>query len=285
MLAFFRDIYFWYFLGGSCLWFSLAHYSDFLRFKWKDSFGANMGWGVICFTIAIFLNNGIFAGIVGMIFQTIYFYVFFPAVFLILNYVGQKLNLDIGYNDKLHQRSKDANPSTPETKVEVKDSLAMHNQHNPEFKIFTITPITILEGVEIFSDKLLSQISLRNKETFEILFIGFFQHENVWEDPDLRKFLSELDTKFPYWLFFLNKQTKGLLNITYALSDFVRTDDDIIFNNNDLIHFSESHHEYLLYLWKVKRIGNADIMKEIANSTCDYYWKHYRLSKFKYESW
>ena len=49
------------------------------------------------------------------------------------------------------------------------------------------------------------------KEQIDISFHGYgHTHEEVFEIPQVRDFVYELDSQFPYWLFFLTKSGLGL---------------------------------------------------------------------------
>lgn len=68
------------------------------------------------------------------------------------------------------------------------------------------TPLNILN--QLLSD---TEISNFYKERIALSFDGYNNtREELWEIPDVRKYVMNLDSQFPYWLFFLNKNDDGL---------------------------------------------------------------------------
>jgi hypothetical protein len=54
-------------------------------------------------------------------------------------------------------------------------------------------------------------------EQVDIAFHGYNNtQEELFEIPEVRAFVYELDNKFPYWLFFLDKSALGLQCIAYS---------------------------------------------------------------------
>lgn len=52
------------------------------------------------------------------------------------------------------------------------------------------------------------------RERVDIAFDGYNDTtQELWEIPEIRKFVSDLDSQFPYWLYFLSKKRSGLFAI------------------------------------------------------------------------
>jgi hypothetical protein len=52
------------------------------------------------------------------------------------------------------------------------------------------------------------------RERVDISFEGYNEpNKELWEIPDVRNYVAELDSQFPYWLYFLSKEKYGLLVI------------------------------------------------------------------------
>jgi len=53
------------------------------------------------------------------------------------------------------------------------------------------------------------------REKVNIVFTGINPGDkNLWEIPEVRKYIQKLDDEFPYWLYFLSKEGDGL-NLIY----------------------------------------------------------------------
>jgi hypothetical protein len=76
---------------------------------------------------------------------------------------------------------------------------------------------------EIINMDFSNTLHLLNQLTSKIEFIEFFRErvdisidgydnarDELWEIPIVRNYIVELDTKFPYWLYFLSKNGNGL---------------------------------------------------------------------------
>jgi len=73
----------------------------------------------------------------------------------------------------------------------------------------------ILELLSRFTSS--PDIALANCENVDIAFHGYDDtQDELGEIPAVRNFVQELDTHFPYWLFFLNKSGLGLQCILYC---------------------------------------------------------------------
>jgi len=70
------------------------------------------------------------------------------------------------------------------------------------------------------------KVARSNMERVDIAFHGY--DENRWElfeIPEVRNFVYQLDEKFPYWLFFLSKQHLGLQAIMFCFLPPFLTDE------------------------------------------------------------
>lgn len=48
-------------------------------------------------------------------------------------------------------------------------------------------------------------------ERVDIAFDGYnYHHDELWEIPEVRNYVNELDSAFPYWFYFLSKNGGGL---------------------------------------------------------------------------
>jgi hypothetical protein len=59
------------------------------------------------------------------------------------------------------------------------------------------------------------EAALKAFERFDISFHGYDDVQwEIYEIPEIRQFVANLDQSFPYWLFFLTKKTPGLQAVT-----------------------------------------------------------------------
>jgi hypothetical protein len=59
------------------------------------------------------------------------------------------------------------------------------------------------------------EAALNAFERFDISFHGYDDvNLEIYEIPEVRQFIANLDQSFPYWLFFLTKKTPGLQAVT-----------------------------------------------------------------------
>ena len=74
------------------------------------------------------------------------------------------------------------------------------------------------------------------KERVDIAFNGYDHYrEELWEIPDVRNYVEELDAKFPYWLYFLSKNGNGLYVIIKCfLLPFLTPEAEVEINNPKL---------------------------------------------------
>ncbi len=64
--------------------------------------------------------------------------------------------------------------------------------------------------------QLITDVEFTNhfRERIEVSFDGYDNTtKEIWEIPEVRNFVVELDSKFPYWLYFLTKNGGGLLAV------------------------------------------------------------------------
>lgn len=84
----------------------------------------------------------------------------------------------------------------------------------------TITKDEVINNDFTKSMSLLKQLTLNRKhieyyrERVDIAFDGYNEtSEELWEIPEVRNYVAELDNRFPYWLYFLSKNGNGLIVI------------------------------------------------------------------------
>lgn len=89
-----------------------------------------------------------------------------------------------------------------------------------DFLSFTISKEDILKsdftGPMNILGQLTSDIYVMKyfRERVDIIFDGYNETSSeLWEIPEVRNYVLELDSKFPYWLFFLSKNGNGLFVI------------------------------------------------------------------------
>ncbi|WP_321423780.1 chlororespiratory reduction 6 domain-containing protein [uncultured Bacteroides sp.] len=70
------------------------------------------------------------------------------------------------------------------------------------------------------------------REKVNLSFKGFDdQGKNLWEIPEVRKYVCKLDSEFPYWFYFLSKSGNGLYVIYQCyMIPFLSDEDDFDFN-------------------------------------------------------
>lgn len=57
----------------------------------------------------------------------------------------------------------------------------------------------------------------RFRERVDITFHGYdLDKRELWEIPEVRNFVYQLDESFPYWLYYLTRYSSGLLAIAYC---------------------------------------------------------------------
>ena len=76
-------------------------------------------------------------------------------------------------------------------------------------------------------------------ERVDITFDGYNQtREELWEIPEVRNYVLELDNQFPYWLFFLSKNGSGLYTIIKCfLLPFLKPEAEIEINSKKLQNY------------------------------------------------
>ncbi len=70
------------------------------------------------------------------------------------------------------------------------------------------------------------------REKVNIVFTGINPGDkNLWEIPEVRKYIQKLDDEFPYWLYFLSKES-GDLNLIYEcrMIPFLNNEDEFDLN-------------------------------------------------------
>ena len=70
------------------------------------------------------------------------------------------------------------------------------------------------------------------REKVNIVFTGINPGDkNLWEIPEVRKYIQKLDDEFPYWLYFLSKEGDGL-NLIYEcrMIPFLNPEDEFDLN-------------------------------------------------------
>lgn len=64
----------------------------------------------------------------------------------------------------------------------------------------------------------------------------------LFEIDDVRNYIKELDSRFPYWFFFLSLQTSSLKMIALCLCKYKKASNTLVnMDNDDLKWFLESH--------------------------------------------
>lgn len=86
------------------------------------------------------------------------------------------------------------------------------------------------------------EISLHFKEKIEIFIDGYnHTNQNLWEIPEVRDFISNIDTDFPFWFYFLNKESDSLFVILRCfLLPFLKPEAEIKINKEKLRHYIEN---------------------------------------------
>ncbi|MGP0104071.1 chlororespiratory reduction 6 domain-containing protein [Rhodoblastus sp.] len=71
-------------------------------------------------------------------------------------------------------------------------------------------------AISVFKDCLSSVEKIRARfEQLDIVFHGYDDdRREIFEIPEVRKYVGRLDEKFPFWLFFMNKECLGLQAIS-----------------------------------------------------------------------
>lgn len=71
------------------------------------------------------------------------------------------------------------------------------------------------ESMKVFRQLLSSpEIAKSFRERVEISFEGYNNsRDELWEIPEVRNYVIQLDSEFPYWLYFLSKKGTGLYAI------------------------------------------------------------------------
>lgn len=68
------------------------------------------------------------------------------------------------------------------------------------------TPMSILQ--QLISSPIIARYFM---ERVDIAFDGYnHHHDELWEIPEVRNYVNELDNAFPYWFYFLSKNGGGL---------------------------------------------------------------------------
>ncbi|MBT0773415.1 hypothetical protein KIH74_31000 [Kineosporia sp. J2-2] len=70
-------------------------------------------------------------------------------------------------------------------------------------------------------------LARRSLESVVLTVEGYDDREELWEIPEVRTFLQHLDARFPYWFYFLDKQTAGLSDVVRSVLPVEFTSDDL----------------------------------------------------------
>lgn len=72
------------------------------------------------------------------------------------------------------------------------------------------------------------EYALKFQESVDISFHGYDNYrEELWEIPEVRNYIYQLDEAFPYWLYFLTKHSGGLWCIIHSfLLPFLKKEAD-----------------------------------------------------------
>ncbi|MBL0139237.1 MAG: chlororespiratory reduction 6 domain-containing protein [Bacteroidetes bacterium] len=118
---------------------------------------------------------------------------------------------------------------------------------------------------------------LEDKETilyfFERVEISVGGYENdpreLWEIPEVKKFIEELDTQFPYWFYFLTKYGAGLKMIAFCCSNLIKlTATKVWLDPDSLDKFFIKHFgavNMLAYKINMTERENAELSKKITD--------------------
>lgn len=98
----------------------------------------------------------------------------------------------------------------------------------------------------------------------------------IWEFPEIRAFMVELDQKWPYWLYFLEKDSDDLLAITHCLCDSEELGSGITFlNSKKLGVFLAEHFGPMNACWERAGMSMPQNVA-LTNRVIDYYAKRSR---------
>jgi len=94
----------------------------------------------------------------------------------------------------------------------------------------------------------------------------------LFEIPEVRTFIRELDGKWPYWLFFLSKATDMLAMIMFCLSKYQKVDAGLAcYDPRDLETFLYLHFDALNSLFDQFDLDKA-LNLEISKAIFDYFF-------------
>ena len=146
-----------------------------------------------------------------------------------------------------------------------------------DFLSFTISKEEILKkdftGSMNILEQLTSNISVTKyfRERVDIFFDGYNETSSeLWEIPEVRDYVAELDAKFPYWLFFLSKNGHGLLVVLKCfLLPFLRPEMENEMNGKRLKSYLENRGllamNHLCKVVGVTEQENIEMTKRLIN--------------------
>ena len=141
-------------------------------------------------------------------------------------------------------------------KKKKKQKRQKHHSQNECLTI--IIPRDIIEEgnvleVSLLLEPLVFDTPLREfRNRIELIFVGY--DEGLYElvhGPEIRAFMKLLDKQFPYWFYFINKESDTLRVITSLLCDIEKVNVETGVPNistNELVAFIGSHCESLAAL-------------------------------------
>jgi len=123
-------------------------------------------------------------------------------------------------------------------------------------------------------DPLYPNIPLANKfcEKVSLFIEGYdYDHRELWEIPEVRRFIKSLNAKFHYWFYFLDKNTSSLMWITLALFGTGKGQKDGYEIDNKA--FNDFLHEQMVYLNEVCLCSNGtkDKVEKLRDNVYKYY--------------
>jgi len=115
--------------------------------------------------------------------------------------------------------------------------------------------------LEILNDLLTPVNAKQYFEKVELCVSGYDNDpKELCEIPEVRKYMSDLDSQFPYWFYFITKLSLSLSFITFSLCQFEKNEaGEIHLDPSVLIRFMERHFK------AVNELENLGLLDEAEN--------------------